>query len=182
MTSSTPTRRRTPSRRCFGSALAATAVLLPALLAGCSTTDAPGSTSSPSVADAASASSQLGECLRDAGYNVPDPDLSKGVVVAPPEGADPDRYAEDFDACRSKLPESQGGGSQEPSDAEVAEWQKTQLKVAECVREKGFEDFPDPVDGNFPGVQLSTSGASPEQEAFFACSNEFGPNATGSGE
>jgi hypothetical protein len=182
MTSSTPTRRRTPSRRCFGSALAATAVLLPALLAGCSTTDAPGSTSSPSVADTASASSQLGECLRDAGYNVPDPDLGQGVVIAPPKGADPERYAEDFSACRAKLPESQGGGSQEPSAEELAEQQKADMKVAECVREKGFEDFPDPVDGEFPGVRMTTSGSSPQQEALFACDAEFGSNATGGAE
>lgn len=182
MTSSTPTRRRIPSRRCFGSALAATAVLLPALLAGCSTTDAPGSTSSPSVTDTASASSQLGECLRDAGYDVPDPDLSQGVVIAPPKGADPERYAEDFSACRAELPEALGGGPQEPSAEEIAELQEAEMKVAQCVRDKGFEDFPDPVDGEFPGLQMTTTGASPEQEALFACDAEFGLNATGADE
>lgn len=182
MTSTTPIRSRTASRRCIGSVLAATAVLLPALLAGCSTTDGSGTAPSPTATDAASASAQLGQCLRDAGYDVADPDLSKGVVVTPPKGADPDRYAEDFDVCRSELPESQGGGSQKASAAEVAEFQKAQLKVAECVREKGFDDFPDPVDGEFPNLQMSTSGSSGQQEALLACDAEFGPNATGSGE
>jgi len=181
MLPTTPRHPRT-SRRPVGAALVATVALLPALLAGCSTAEGSGPSSSPAAGGSASASAQLGQCLRDAGYDVDDPDLGKGMVVAVPEGADPERYGEDFDTCRAQLPEAEGGGSQKASDAEVAQWQAAQLKVAECVREKGFEDFPDPVDGDFPDQQWSTSDPSPEQEALFACSAEVGPNAGGADE
>lgn len=180
LTPTTSTRRPAVRTRPFLT-LAAGALLLPTLLAGCATSDA-SPTAETTSAGSSSASAQLGQCLRDAGYDVEDPDLSKGVVVAVPSGADPEEYSSAFSECRAALPESQGGGEQGPTAAQAAEWQASQLKVAECVREKGFTDFPDPVDGDFPGKQWSTSGGDPEQEAFFACSAEFDPSAAGAGE
>lgn len=176
------TRRPSPRKASFLT-LAAGALLLPTLLAGCATSDSSPTTGTAS-AGSSSASAQLGQCLRDAGYDVDDPDLSKGVVVAVPAGADPEEYSAAFAECRAALPESQGGGAsnQKASPDELAEAQAANLAVAECVREKGFDDFPDPVDGEFPRENWSTSGGDPRQDAFFACSDEFGPNASSAGE
>jgi len=182
---SAPFRDRRSARRRTSAlgTLSVCAVLLPALLAGCSTDD-DATSAATSAGGGTSASAQLGQCLRDAGYDVDDPDLDEGMVVAVPNGADADEYAAAFAECREGLPESAGGGeaAQEPSAAELAEWQESQLKVAECVRQEGFEDFPDPVDGAFPQTNWSTTSSTPEQDAFFACSERFGPSAEGSGE
>ena len=164
--------------------LAASALLLAPLLAACSPgggSDAP--SSSASAGGTSSVDAQLGSCLREAGYDVDDADLHGGGVVAPPPGWDVDEYATALEGCRAELPAEQGA-AEAPSADDVAAFQAAALEVAECVREKGFEDFPDPVDGEFPSqAAMSTdSGArSPQDEAFLACSDEVGPNADSSG-
>lgn len=187
----TPTSRRdggVRQRRASSAALLGAALLLVApVLAACSTaaddptagasSGATGSTSS------ASASAQLGSCLRDAGFDVADPDLSRGMVIAPPAGVDIDAYVTAFTDCRAELPADQGG-QPAPSADDLAALQEANLEVARCVREKGFTDFADPVDGVFPsGTSMSTdpSARGAQDEAFLACSEEHGPNSAGAG-
>jgi hypothetical protein len=121
----------------------------------------------------------MGSCLRDAGYDVEDADLVQGVVAAP-AGVDADSYVDDFETCRSELPAGMGGGDQEgPSADDIAALQESGLKVAQCVRDAGFPDFADPVDGDFG---MMSTEQTPENQAFFDCDAKFGLYAdSGSG-
>lgn len=146
-------------------------LLVTGLLAGCTTSDRNSPEASPS-GDSRSASAQLGQCLRAAGYDVDDPDISKGIVIIPPDGVDADEYAKDFQTCADGV----GGdlaGSGEVDPATTAKRQKASLKVAQCMRDKGFDDFPDPVDGFFT-EKMSTDQSDPTAAAFTACDAEFG--------
>ncbi|NII52552.1 hypothetical protein [Frigoribacterium endophyticum] len=185
----TPTSRRDRSgrrRRASSAALLGAALLLVApVLAACSTAadDPTAGASSGAQGSTSSASAQLGSCLRDAGFDVDDPDLSRGMVIAPPAGVDIDAYVTAFTDCRAELPADQGG-QPAPSADDLAALQEANLEVARCVREKGFTDFADPVDGVFPsGTSMSTdpSARGAQDEAFLACSEEHGPNSAGAG-
>lgn len=177
-TTTTATTRRTGLR----TAVAALVLLTPALLAGCASgaDTASGGASTP-AADARSASAQLGACLRDAGYDVEDPDLSQGVVVAGPKGSDPDAYAQAYSTCAATLPGEYGEIGQAPDADEVAAYQEAGLKVAQCVRDKGFSDFADPVDGEFAPGRTGPEGDA-EVQAVDACWAQFGTDATGDDE
>jgi hypothetical protein len=178
MTTHATTARRTG----FRTAVAALALLTPALLAGCTSgpDTASGSTDTP-AADARSASAQLGSCLRDAGFDVDDPDLSEVVVIAAPKGSDPDAYEKAFSTCSATLPGEFGEIGQAPDADEAAALQKSGLKVAQCVRDKGFSDFADPVGGEFAPGRTGPEGEA-EALAFDACWTEFGPDASGDDE
>jgi len=185
----TPTSRRDGGgrrRRASSAALLGAALLLVApVLAACSTAadDPTAGASSGATGSTSSASAQLGSCLRDAGFDVDDPDLSRGMVIAPPAGVDIDAYVTAFTDCRAGLPADQGG-QPAPSADDLAALQEANLEVARCVREKGFTDFADPVDGVFPsGASMSTdtTALGAQDEAFLACDAEHGPNSAGAG-
>ncbi len=176
MTSTTPSRHRAR----LTLALAATALVAPALLAGCAP-KASGDPDAASTGVSSSESAELGRCLRDAGYDVDDPDLSQGIIVAPPDGADQDAYSDAFFQCAEEVGGSLAAADEPPSADEIATLQKANLKVAACVREKGFEDFPDPVDGYFD-LRFGTGDPSPRDAAYFACDAEFGPYGDGDGD
>lgn len=185
----TPTSRRDGGvrrRRASSAALLGAALLLVApVLAACSTAadDPTAGASSGAQGSTSSASAQLGSCLRDAGFDVDDPDLSRGMVIAPPAGVDIDAYVTAFTDCRAELPADQGG-QPAPSADDLAALQEANLEVARCVREKGFTDFADPVDGVFPsGASMSTdtTALGAQDEAFLACDAEHGPNSAGAG-
>jgi len=183
--STTPTTPTTPDRPPGGrrrrSARARVALVGLALLAAplglaaCSSA-APASDASSSAVAAGSWSSEMGSCLRDAGYDVADADLVEGVVAAP-EGVDADSYADDVETCRSELPAGMGGGEHEgPSADDVAALRESGLEVAQCVRDAGFPDFADPVDGDFGMMSVEET---PENRAFWDCDAEFGLHADG---
>lgn len=185
----TPTSRRDGGvrrRRASSAALLGAALLLVApVLAACSTAadDPTAGASSGAQGSTSSASAQLGSCLRDAGFDVDDPDLSRGMVIAPPAGVDIDAYVTAFTDCRAELPADQGG-QPAPSADDLAALQEANLEVARCVREKGFTDFADPVDGVFPsGASMSTdtTALGAQDEAFLACDAQHGPNSAGAG-
>jgi len=174
-------RRRASSATLLGAAL----LLVAPVLAACSTAadDPTAGASSGAQGSSSSASAQLGSCLRDAGFDVDDPDLSRGMVIAPPAGVDIDAYVTAFTDCRAELPADQGG-QPAPSADDLAALQEANLEVARCVREKGFSDFADPVDGVFPsGASMSTdtTALGAQDEAFLACDAEHGPNSAGAG-
>ena len=145
----------------------------PLTLAGCASSD-PGPSSS-STTSASSWSAAMGSCLRDEGYDVDDSDVVEGVV-APPPGVDQDAYLADWETCRTGLPREIRGDDDEPSPDDVAAAQEAGLKVAQCVRDAGFPDFPDPVDGSFPPL---SPGDDPQSQAIFACDAEHGVAAGG---
>lgn len=145
-------------------------VAVPATLSACASTPSQPDPSS-TTASSTSWTAAMGSCLRDAGHDVADSDLVEGVIAAP-DGVEPEAYMADFDACSAALPESLGGGDHRPSEQDVAEAQESGLKVAQCVRDAGFTDFADPVDGQFPFMSTEET---PESRAFFDCDAKYGP-------
>lgn len=111
-------------------------LLAPALLTACST-DAPRAAPSPKSDSAADFSS----CMRDKGYDVPDPSGDQqGLKLQVPDGIDPEQYNDDLTTCAGADGAGAGNAARAQSvDKDDPKWKKT---VA-CVRDHGFEDFPD---------------------------------------
>jgi hypothetical protein len=91
---------------------------------------------------------KFAECMRENGVvQFPDPDGSgeltiDGVVNG--SGIDPDGavWQGAIGACKDLQPPGfTGGGERSPEEQEGA------LEFAQCIRENGVTDFPDPVDG-----------------------------------
>ena len=144
---------------------AAAVFLLPLLLVGCSdaapnddTTAAGGA--APGVA--------LAECMRDRGYDMPDPGTGGGSMqLSAPDGVDPEQYQEDLKGC---LDDSAAAGDAKaaqpmPGSEEIAR------KTAECLREQGFPDYPDDQDAQMrfqpDDQQAFDDAAGPCTEAAF---------------
>jgi hypothetical protein len=135
-----PAARRTGRLGRRGTALLAGALLLPGVLAACTTDGADDTaTSGPPAAGANAA--KIGSCLRDKGYDVDDSQFSGSTVeVAPPAGVDPQAYIKDLTACSPD-----GGAAPDSSERQAlqAENAKKDTEFAACIRDKGFDDYPD---------------------------------------
>ncbi|PYY61770.1 hypothetical protein DEJ17_03375 [Curtobacterium sp. MCSS17_011] len=134
------TTRTTTRRNRTLLAVAAATVLLPGLLTACSG-GAPGG-GAPTTAGTAAKGASLAECMRDRGYDLPDPGSGSTLQLSAPDGVDEEQYQEDLRSC---LDDTAGAG-----DAEVAEQapgdDERVLRTAECIRERGFSDYPDDED------------------------------------
>lgn len=132
----------TTTRRTRSLMSAAAAVfLLPLLLVGCS--DAAPDDDTTTAAGGAAPGVALAECLRERGYDMPDPGSGGGSMqLSAPDGADPEQYQEDLKGC---LDDSAVAGDAQaaqpmPGSEEIAR------KTAECLRGQGFPDYPDDQD------------------------------------
>lgn len=133
--------------------------------------------SSAPTADTASevtkgAGAKYGECMRDAGFAVEDPsdaELESGMAKGP-SGVDEEAFGEAMGTCRKKA------GVAGKSDAELQEFARQTAKIASCIRENGYADFPEQK----PGV-LDGQGYARGQEAGFEkvrkqCSAKYAPD------
>jgi hypothetical protein len=96
---------------------------------------------------------KFAQCMRDQGVDMPDPEIDNGRVrVQMPGGTDPQKAQAAMEKCKQYLP---NGGERRKPDAQ----QLDQLrKFAQCMRENGIPEFPDPnPDG---GVQIQASPGS----------------------
>jgi hypothetical protein len=91
---------------------------------------------------------KFADCMRDNGVSeFPDPDASGGLTidgVVNGSSLDPNSPAweEAIDACKDLQPPGfMGNGRRSP------EQQSTALEFAQCIRDHGVKDFPDPVNG-----------------------------------
>lgn len=144
------------------------------LTAGCSS-DGSGAKESPSSfggsgtdTAAMDKAQALRKCLRDQGMDVPDLEAGTNPYAQPltqPGGVSPEKWNKALTDCGSG-PEAGGSGS-----AEQRQNLDQQVKIAECVRGKGF-DMPDPK----PGAQGSSSGfkipEGADPDKFLAALNE----------
>jgi hypothetical protein len=91
---------------------------------------------------------KFAECMRENGVSeFPDPDASGELTidgVLNGSGLDPNAPAwkEAIDACKDLQPPGFTGGGERSSGQ-----QEAALEFAQCVREHGVPDFPDPVKG-----------------------------------
>ncbi|MFD4370642.1 hypothetical protein [Streptomyces sp. NPDC058486] len=111
----------------------------------------------------------LRKCLRDKGVDVPD--LQPGenpyaTMLTPPEGTDPAKWSKALEDCGSGTSGTGGGGGAGDQQA-----MDQQVKIAECLRGKGF-DMPDPKagpNGSSSGYKIP-DGADPDK--FITALNE----------
>ena len=116
--------------------------MLAAIVAGCS--NAPADTSATTAATRGKAM-KFAECMRDNGVSAfPDPDASGELTIdAVANGSSLDTNSAAFEqalgACKDLQPPGFTGHKRSAQKQEIA------LKFAECVRDNGVEDFPDPT-------------------------------------
>jgi hypothetical protein len=94
---------------------------------------------------------KFAKCMRDNGYDMPDPEPATGGVVVAGKAVSPGdtAFAAAFEQCRSLLP----NGGEAPKMTE--EQRAKALEFARCMRANGIAGFPDPsADGRFQGVPV----------------------------
>jgi hypothetical protein len=171
--------------------ISATSALVGALLlaagltlAGCGTTRAHAAASpSPSVGNAQilTIGRQYSQCVRDHGVTgFPDPTMPDGQMEWPtaPGGQEPKQMLQDNpqadQACRTildRLPAS----AQRGQAVTAADLQKLR-QFAQCLRQNGMPDWPDPKpDGSFPivGTPLAAEGKSPRMVAAMQACQQY---------
>ena len=129
---------------------------------------------------------EFAQCMRDNGVpDFPDPQVNGdgGMIMGGPGGeGDFDQEAAEkaMEACEDQRP--QGGGNFSEEDQQ--EMQDAALAHAQCMRENGVPDFPDP-EFSGDGARISLEGIDPESPAFQqaeeACEDEM-PNRPGDDE
>lgn len=117
------------------------------------------STASPSV-DPEDALAEFAECMRENGIeDFPDPQIDEdggiqiGVGAAdggPPTDEDRQALEDAMAACEDLLPQGEGPG--DISEEEQAAAQDAAIEFAECMREHGIEEFPDPEFSDDGGI------------------------------
>ncbi len=151
-------------------AVLATVALLAALplaLSACSSAD-PGADSTSAVQGVGA---KWGECMRSAGFDVPDPadeELASGVVRTPP-GADEQAFGTSAKACQQKL------GLKGTDDAQRQTWERQYDQVASCIREHGFADFPEQEPGTLNPGDYARAQEPAFEKTFSDCLAEFAP-------
>ena len=120
------------------------------IVAGCSSTRG-GNTTAAATDDKTATTHEkavkFAECMRDNGVRAfPDPDASGGLTidgVLNGSSLDPNTAAwkKAIAACKDLQPPGFTGHKASPDE------QKVRLKFAECIREHGVKDFPDPARG-----------------------------------
>lgn len=141
----------------------------PLLLSACSTS----STSSPTVAETASGlGAKWGACMRDAGFDVQDPsdaEVQQGLFRVP-EGADEESFGEQSGRC------SEAAGVERADSSQEQDWARQYARVADCIRERGFDDFPEQTPGTID-LQGYPRAQEPEfEQVSAACLAEFAPD------
>jgi hypothetical protein len=114
--------------------------------AGCSSE--PAESGNAGSNENATKAAKFAECMRDNGVSeFPDPPASGGLTidgVVNGSSLDPSApvFEEALDACKDLQPAG-FMGDQDVSDEE----QEVRLEFAQCMRDNGVEDFPDPAKG-----------------------------------
>lgn len=130
---------------------------------------------SPSAADTQSTSgigARWGACMRDAGFDVEDPadDMVASGTVTIPQGVDQGRYEEEAASCSDRV------GVQRADTSEEQKWARQYSQVADCIREHGYDDFPEQTDGGIT-TQGYPRASEPEfEETFQQCLHEYSPD------
>jgi len=117
------------------------------------------------------------QCMRDHGVPMDDPEFAGGGGIGiniGGEGTEPSAVEAAMEACREFAPFG-GDGNSPPDDPEMAE---NLRKFAQCMRDNGVPDFPDPDGGRL--MLDGTITADPDFETAQAkCQAEFLPGMTG---
>ncbi|KQS09226.1 hypothetical protein ASG04_10170 [Curtobacterium sp. Leaf183] len=159
--------RQRPARRILIAA-ATIAVLMPLSLSACSTSSDAGSGSST----ASGVGAKWGACMRDAGFEVEDPDDAsvEAGLSKPPAGVDGAEFADASSSC------SDEAGIERSSSADHQKWARQYAQVASCIRENGYDDFPEQQPGSI-GTEGYPRAEEPEfNDVMDDCLAEFAPD------
>ncbi|WP_117214677.1 hypothetical protein [Allorhizocola rhizosphaerae] len=125
---------------------------------------------------------QFAQCMRDNGVDMPDPQIvedgekggegdfkvemrqdagpGEAGSAAGPGATDMEKFKKAEEACKDYMPE--GGTLSGPADPQM---QEKMRQMAKCMRENGFENFPDPQEGG--GIAIGPdSGIDPRDPKF----------------
>jgi hypothetical protein len=112
---------------------------------------------------------KFAQCMREHGIDIPDPQEGSGVQIRLPDGVDPQEAQAAMQQCKPYLP---NGGQPQKADPQVVEQQR---KVAQCMRDNGVPNFPDPDENGGFQMNGSSPGLDPNdpkfQAAQKACAN-----------
>jgi hypothetical protein len=110
------------------------------------------------------------KCMRDEGIDMPDPQFDGGRVMqrGPDERVAPEKMREAEASCRKHMEDVE---PPELSPEQQEEMKKAALAHAQCMREHGLENFPDPTFDEDGGAQIRIgpgTGLDPEDPDFQA--------------
>ncbi|MEV4515104.1 hypothetical protein AB0K00_39860 [Dactylosporangium sp. NPDC049525] len=119
------------------------------------------------------------QCMREHGVDMPDPQMDGGgIAMMIPEGTDKAKVDAANGECKQFLP---NGGQPMKADPEM---QEKMRQFAQCMRENGLPDFPDPSEDGGIRIDGNATGVDPQSEAFKkaeAACKEFQPRGPVSG-
>lgn len=145
---------------------------------------AAGASASPSV-DPEDALAEFAECMRENGVeDFPDPQIDEngGITIGigdgePGEGRPSDVDRETLEVamqeCQPLLP--QGGGPGEISEEDRAAFQDAMIEYAQCMRDNGIEEYPDPEFSGGGAFQEIGEGVDPNSDEFRAADETCRP-------
>lgn len=118
-------------------ALAASVLLLPVALTACASAPA-----GDDETTSAGGRNALAACMRDKGYDMTDQSSGgSSSEIAVPDGVDPDAWKRDLASCIGSTGGFEAGEVQQAE--EMPGSREKRVEVAECIRDAGFEDYPD---------------------------------------
>lgn len=155
-----------------GLVLSAFALMLAVGTAGCAKDEDPTVVTADSGAPKAGATAttdsgensalKYSQCMRDQGLAwFPDPGADGGLKVSVPEGTDQGTYKKAEDACKAYAP--WGGKQGRPISKE--DLSKIR-QVSQCMRDQGFDKYPDPDANGSISIDSKVIGAEPDDPAF----------------
>ncbi|MEJ3750617.1 hypothetical protein WEI85_46090 [Actinomycetes bacterium KLBMP 9797] len=103
---------------------------------------------------------KFAQCMREHGIDMPDPGPDGGGFLGEGDAANTDKVKAATTACRQYMPD--GGELRQPSAEEIAQLRK----FAQCMREHGVANFPDPEADGF--MDTRKAGIDPEDAAYQA--------------
>jgi hypothetical protein len=81
------------------------------------------------------------QCMREQGLTwFPDPSSDGKLSIMTPKGVDPKKVEAAQQACRKFMPGDGGADAPKPTASEMAAFRK----MAQCMRDQGIKNFPDP--------------------------------------
>ena len=136
------------------------------------------------------------QCMRDNGIDMDDPDTSggrPGFFRGGPGGGEGeiDFFGDDFQAAQAVCGDTLAAARPEVDPEAEQERLEQQLQLAQCIRENGYPEYPDPAIGNDGRLErtrgqgfadIGIDPRSPEfQQVITACRDELGMEEVGFG-
>ncbi|PZG05404.1 hypothetical protein [Nonomuraea aridisoli] len=108
---------------------------------------------------------KFAQCMRENGVDVPDPEPGKGIMMRFDRSVPREKVEAAQEACKQYAPSGQRAGGGDGPRAEAMR------KLAQCMRDNGVENYPDP-DGGMMRITGEVTGDSDFESAREKCQKE----------